>query len=111
MSKSMYYADRAFGNIMQPFDETREMADEWKMFIPPAAAWITISGQVVHDLCFKEETTEESQVRNWDGSSPEKWMQVKQKFMELAEQMDIDDHCRGIAREAAEEMERIEQKA
>lgn len=108
-SSSLFYADRAFDNILQPFDETREMADEWKMYIPPAAVWITISGEVLYDLCFKERTVEESQVAR--RVSPQIWSQAKQRFAALAEQMDIDDHCRGLAREAAEEMERIEQQA
>ncbi|KAH0032986.1 hypothetical protein KCU78_g2556, partial [Aureobasidium melanogenum] len=108
-ASSLFYADRAFDNILQPFDETREMADEWKMYIPPAAVWITISGEVLYDLCFKERTVEESQVAR--RVSPQIWSQAKQRFAALAEQMDIDDHCRGLAREAAEEMERIEQQA
>lgn len=111
ISRSMFYANRAFWNILQPFDDTRELADEWKMYISPAAVWITISGEVLHDLCFKERTTEDDQVASRDGSSPERWIEVRKRFAELAEQMDIDDHCRGLAREAAEEMGRIEQKA
>lgn len=110
-SSSMFYADSAFWNILHPFDETREMADEWKMYIPPAALWITISGQAVHDLYFKDQGIEESKVVHRNRSSPQTWLQVKQRFAALAEQTDIDDHCRGLAKEAAEEMERIEQKA
>ncbi|KAG9943268.1 hypothetical protein KCU85_g8798, partial [Aureobasidium melanogenum] len=91
-SSSMFYADSAFSNIMAPFDKTREMADEWKMYIPPATIWIIISGQAVHHLCFKQRN-ENSQVLHRDGSSPEIWVKVKQRFAELAKQTDIDDRC------------------
>lgn len=39
------YACDAFEVISEPFDN-REMADEWKMYIPPASAWIAIGGKV-----------------------------------------------------------------
>ncbi|KAK6000886.1 hypothetical protein QM012_002969 [Aureobasidium pullulans] len=102
------FAASLFDNILQPFDENRELADEWKMYIPPAAVWIMISGQVVHDLCFKGRTARENQAELRDDASPEIWMQVKKRFATLSEQTDIDDHCQGLAKEAAQEMERIE---
>jgi hypothetical protein len=99
------YASDAFDEILESFDG-REMADEWKMYIPPAAAWIMLGGEVLHDLCFNQasETSESALF------TPEKWEVWKDRFLALADQTDIDEHCQGLSREAAEEMVRIEQK-
>lgn len=80
------------------------------MYIPPATVWITISGQVVHDLCFKQ-SEEGSQFLHRDGSSPEIWVKVTQRFAELAKQTDIDDRCRGLAREAAKRWSGLSRRA
>lgn len=99
------YANDAFDEILESFDD-REMADEWKVYIPPAAAWIMLGGEVLHDLCFNQasETSESALF------TPEKWQMWKDRLLALADQMDIDEHCQGLSREAAEDMERIEQK-
>jgi hypothetical protein len=99
------YADDAFQEILTPFDD-REMADEWKMYIPPAVAWIMIGGEVLHDLCSKRVPSE------WDQSAtftPERWQIWKDRVWALASLEDIDEHCQSLSRQAADEMERIEQ--
>jgi hypothetical protein len=101
------YAHCAFQEILSSFDD-REMADEWKMYIPPAVAWIMIGGEVLHDLCSKREPSA------WNQSAiftPERWQLWKDRFLELADQTDIDEHCQNLSKEAAEEMDRIEQRA
>jgi len=99
------YARIAFKEILEPFDD-REMADEWKMYIPPAAAWVRIGGDVLYDLCFKKTSEEKKFVM----FTPESWRVWKDRFAALADDEDIDERCQGLSREAAEEMERIEQK-
>jgi hypothetical protein len=100
------YGPCAFREILTSFDD-REMADEWKMYIPPAVAWIMIGGEVLHDLCLKRVSYE------WNSAAiftPERWQTWKDRFFALADQADIDEHCQSLSREAAKEMERIEQK-
>jgi hypothetical protein len=101
------YAHCAFQETLSSFDD-REMADEWKMYIPPAVAWIMIGGEVLHDLCSKREPSA------WNQSAiftPERWQLWKDRFLELADQTDTDEHCQNLSKEAAEEMDRIEQRA
>jgi hypothetical protein len=99
------YAHSGFRQILTPFRD-REMADEWKMYVPPAAAWIMLGGVVLHDLCFNQASdTSESAL-----FTPEKWQTWKDRFFALADQTDIDEHCQGLSRQAAEEMARIEQQ-
>ena len=100
-----FFAHSGLREILTPFGD-REMADEWKMYVPPAAAWIMLGGEVLHDLCFKQasETSESALL------TPEKWQMWKDRFFALADPTDIDEHCQGLSREAAEEMVRIEQK-
>lgn len=100
------YACDAFEEIREPFDN-REMADEWRMYIPPAAAWIRIGGQVLYDLCF-EQTSEEKEFAVFTSKS---WRMWKDRFAAFADDKDIDEHCQGLAKEAAEEMRGIEHKA
>lgn len=99
------YACDAFKEILEPFDD-REMADEWKMYIPPAAAWVRIGGDVLYDLCFKK-TSEEKEFVIF---TPESWRVWKDRFAALEDDEDIDERCQGLSREAAEHMERIKQK-
>jgi hypothetical protein len=101
------YGPCAFRDILSSFND-REMADEWKMYIPPAAAWIMIGGEVLYDLCSKRVPSE------WNQSAiftPERWQIWKDRFSALADQTDINEHCQSLSREAAKEMERIEQRS
>ncbi|KAI4842066.1 hypothetical protein E4T44_07532 [Aureobasidium sp. EXF-8845] len=100
------YGPCAFREILTSFDD-REMADEWKMYISPAVAWIMIGGEVLHELCSKRVPSQ------WNQSAmftPERWQIWKDRFLALADQTDIDEHCQSLSKEAAKEMERIEQK-
>ena len=100
------YACNAFQEISEPFD-TREMADEWKMYIPPAAAWIRIGGGVLYGVCSKKETSEEKEAAM---ITSERWQAWKERFVALEDDKGINEYCRGLAREAANEMKRIERK-
>ncbi|KAH0287527.1 hypothetical protein M436DRAFT_57577 [Aureobasidium namibiae CBS 147.97] len=99
------YACDALKEILEPFDD-REMADEWKMYIPPAAAWVGIGGEVLYDLCFKK-TSEETEFARF---TPESWGVWRDRFAALADDKEIDERCQGLSRTAAEEMKRIEQR-
>lgn len=100
------YACDAFEEIREPFDN-REMADEWKMYIPPAAAWIRIGGQVLYDLCFEKALD----AKEFLMFTPESWRMWTERFAALADEKDIDERCQGLAREAAIDMAMIEQRA
>ncbi|KAI4726158.1 hypothetical protein E4T49_06103 [Aureobasidium sp. EXF-10728] len=106
---NMHYANIAFREILQPFDDSRGMAEEWKMYIPPAAVWISICGKVLYECCVRESGAAASEVGHIEKSDLERWKQVQQRFEALRKQVDIDEHCRGLASQAAEEMKRIEQ--
>jgi hypothetical protein len=101
------YAGDAFEELLKPFDD-REMADDWKMYIPPAAAWIMISGEVLHDFYLKGETSAETQSEEFN---PVVWRTWKYRLLELATQEDIDEKCQSLSRKAADEMEQIEQRS
>jgi hypothetical protein len=58
------YADDAFQEILTPFDN-REMADEWKMYIPPAAVWIMVGGEALHYLCSRYGRRGRTDFWNW----------------------------------------------
>jgi hypothetical protein len=101
------YADDAFQEILTPFDN-REMADEWKMYIPPAAVWITIGGEALHYLCSRGEPFALDQSVMF---TLEIWQTWKDRFLELASQDNIDEHCQSLSRKAADEMEQIERRS
>jgi hypothetical protein len=74
----------------------------------PAAAWIMISGEVLHDLCLKGETSAETQSEEFN---PVVWRTWKHILLELATQEDIDGKRQSLPRKAAVEMEQIEQRS
>ncbi|KAI4717656.1 hypothetical protein E4T48_06132 [Aureobasidium sp. EXF-10727] len=37
--------------IERPYDEKRELSNEWRMCLPPAATWILIAGDKLYKLC------------------------------------------------------------
>ena len=108
----MYHAHDAFNEIELPFDDEREMADEWKMYIPPAEAWMSIAGEKLSGLCFDKSVihSAEPHERIQKAFNADRWALWKQRFAELAEQEDIDERCRGLARKAVEKMRGIEQR-
>jgi hypothetical protein len=101
------YGPCAFRDILSSFDD-REMADEWKMYIPPAVAWIMIGGEMLYDLCSKSEPSAWNQTAMF---TPGIWQTWKDRLLELASQANIDEYCQCLSREAAGEMERIEQRS
>ncbi|CAD0083798.1 unnamed protein product [Aureobasidium vineae] len=45
-------------SVNRPYDNTRELQEEWRMYIPPAATWILIAGSNIRELCFMDELPE-----------------------------------------------------
>ncbi|THV85912.1 hypothetical protein D6C86_08168 [Aureobasidium pullulans] len=108
----MYHAHDAFNEVERPFDDEREMADGWKMYIPPAEAWISIAGEKLFGLCFDKSVihSAEPHERIRKAFNADRWALWKQRFAGLAEQEDIDERCRGLARKTVESMRDIEQR-
>ncbi|KAI5270679.1 hypothetical protein E4T47_05959 [Aureobasidium subglaciale] len=108
-----FHAHDAFKEVMDGFDEEeREVADAWKMWIPPAVAWIEIAGDVLHKLCFEEKGVggiERSAMMK--SFCAERWAEWKSRFEELAAQEEIDEHCRFLARRAAMKMQATEMRS
>jgi hypothetical protein len=77
-----------------PYDDTRELKEEWWMYVPPAATWISIAGSKICKLCFMDQLPELPEDHNqhtvrsrWGGRTycPERWVFWKQRFQQLAE--------------------------
>ncbi|KAI4728941.1 hypothetical protein E4T49_03311 [Aureobasidium sp. EXF-10728] len=98
----------------RPYDDTREVKEEWRMYIPPAATWILIAGSKIRDLCFMDELPEAANnhtIRSkWGGRAycPERWQFWKQRFEQLAEDVLIGDRCQEYAKQAFEAMNQLE---
>ncbi|KAI5195569.1 malic acid transporter [Aureobasidium subglaciale] len=108
-----FHAHDAMREVMDGFDEEeREVADAWKMWIPPAVAWIEIAGEVLFKLCFDErDVKDDEQPALMKTFYAERWGEWKKRFEEMTEQEEIDGSCRHLVRQAAEKMQDIETRA
>jgi hypothetical protein len=101
----------------KPYDETRELKEEWRMYVPPAATWVLIAGSKIHELCLMDQLPEDDNqhsVRSrWGGRTycQERWVFWKQRFQQLAEDTAIDARCQGYAKQAFEAMCKLDNKA
>ncbi|KAI5204342.1 hypothetical protein AUEXF2481DRAFT_27210 [Aureobasidium subglaciale EXF-2481] len=97
-----------------PYDSKRELHEEWRMYVPPAATWIMVAGSKIRELCFVDELPEAANrhsVRShWGGRTycPARWRFWKQRFDELARDTSIDERCQDFATQAARAMERLD---
>jgi hypothetical protein len=103
--------------IDMPYDDTRELKAEWRMYVPPAATWILIAGSKMRELSFMDQLPEDDNqhsVRSrWGGRTycQERWAFWKQQFQHLAGNTAIDAHCRGYAKQAFEAMCKLDNEA
>ncbi|KAI4851586.1 hypothetical protein E4T44_02040 [Aureobasidium sp. EXF-8845] len=101
----------------KPYDEARELEEEWRMYLPPAATWILIAGSKMRELSFTDQLPEndnQHSVRSrWGGRTycPERWMFWKQRFQQLVEDTRIDARCRAYARQALEAMDKLDNES
>lgn len=98
--------------VERPYDETREVQYEWRVYLPPAAIWILGAGEKLHSLCFEDVAggIVNPPSPRWPGRGfqPERWGVWKQRFADLASDVEIDERCRGFAARAAEKMGMLE---
>ncbi|KAG9693587.1 hypothetical protein KCU95_g6872, partial [Aureobasidium melanogenum] len=100
--------------VDRPYDNTRESQEEWRMYIPPAATWILIAGSKIREVCYMKELPEAANqhpVRSqWGGRTycPRRWDFWKRRFRSLAEDVAIDDRCRGYAKQAHDAMNTLD---
>jgi hypothetical protein len=100
--------------VDKPYDDTRELKDEWRMYVPPAATWILIAGSKIRELCFMDALPEEDNGHTarlqWGGRTycPGRWMFWKQRFQQLAEDTAIDVQCHEYAKQAFEYMDKLD---
>ncbi|KEQ90549.1 hypothetical protein AUEXF2481DRAFT_33880 [Aureobasidium subglaciale EXF-2481] len=108
-----FHAHDAFREVTDGFDEEeREVADAWKMWIPPAVAWIEIAGEMLPKFLFEEKGVGHvEQPAMMKSFRAEEWREWKSRFGETAEQGEIDEHSRYLARQTAEKMQGLEVKA
>jgi hypothetical protein len=100
--------------VDRPYDDTRELEDEWRMYVPPAAICMLIAGSKTRELCFMNElprNDNQHSVRSrWGGRTycPGRWSFWKQRFQQLAEDIAIDVQCRKFAKQAFECMDKLD---
>ncbi|KAI4740849.1 hypothetical protein E4T50_08735 [Aureobasidium sp. EXF-12298] len=100
--------------VDRPYDNTRELPEEWRMYIPPAATWILIAGSKIRGLCFTDElpeTANQHSIRcRWGGRTfcSRRWDFWKRRFQQLAEDTAISDRCQGYAKQAYGAMDKLD---
>lgn len=100
--------------VDRPYDNTRELQEEWRMYIPPAATWILIAGSKIRELCFTDElpeTTNQHSIRcRWGGRTfcSSRWDFWKRRFQQLAEDTAIGDRCQEYAKQAYGSMDKLD---
>ena len=74
-----------------------------KTNVPPAAVWIMLAGEQIHDHCKQGDATQER------GLNLRRWSLWKRKFGEIAEHQGLASDVKDWASKAASEMDKIEQ--
>ena len=103
--------------IDRPYDDTRELQEEWRMYLPPAATWILIAGSKIRELCFMDELPEDCNQHSvrvkWSARTfcEGRWRFWKQRFWQLAEDAVIDIRCREYAKQAYDAMDKLDNEA
>ncbi|KAG9693694.1 hypothetical protein KCU95_g6347, partial [Aureobasidium melanogenum] len=96
------------------YDNARQLQEEWRMYIPPAATWILIAGSKIRELCFMDELSEaanQHSIRSqWGGRTycPRRWEFWKRRFEQLAEDAAIDGPCQQYAEQAYDAMAKLD---
>ncbi|KAH0015931.1 hypothetical protein KCU78_g8022, partial [Aureobasidium melanogenum] len=102
--------------VDRPYDNTRELQEEWCMYIPPAATWILIAGSKIREPCFMDELPEaanQHSIRSqWGGRTycSRRWEFWKRRFKHLGEDTAIDDRCQGFTKQAYDAMDELDAK-
>lgn len=70
-----------------PYDDTRELREMWRMYLPPAATWIMIAGSKIRELCFMDQLPEDDNKHSvqsqWGGRTycSGRWTFRKRRFL------------------------------
>jgi len=100
-----------------PYDDTRELREMWRMYLPPAATWIMIAGSKIRELCFMDQLPEDDNKHSvqsqWGGRTycSGRWTFWKRRFWELAWDTAIDIPCRVYAKTAHKVMDQLDDEA
>lgn len=100
--------------IDRPYDDTRELQEEWRMYVPPAATLMMIAGRKIRELCFMNQLhaddNKHSVQSKWGGRtySAGRWTFWKQRFRQLAVSSVIDVQCREHAKKAYQAMDKLD---
>lgn len=90
-------------------DENEIKSREWKVLLPAAAAWLSIAGRKIYEVCLGEDEAEGSHTkrgrRAW---SKQTWNNWKDQLHQHAGRDDIDKDCRKCAAQAARAMQQAE---
>ena len=115
-----FHAEVGFKQGIEVLYNTPEQRQRAIIYVPPAATWILIAGDIIYGLCkndhdrtavergFSKPSGEWLWTgRDW-GFSLERWAFWKKRFGEIAMTQELRDSIKDIAARANSEMERIE---
>jgi hypothetical protein len=86
---------------------------EAQLYIPAAAAFVTIAGDKIYDLCVREERTTASGrergvlFKEENRLTVQRWQFWKSKFAEFSSMDGVGEECRESAGEAVTSMEKV----
>lgn len=110
------YADLALEMALELSHDSRTSREyTWQYLILPAATWILIAGQKIHQLCHSdvpEASTGFTTHRQWSRNfCSERWSLWREQMHRLAEPPGVEEKHRGLARRAAIRMDELDSLA
>jgi hypothetical protein len=90
-------------------DEHFVKAQEWKVLLPVATAWIMIAGKIIYKTCLEDHGASLNlhSKRVWNRSRWELW---KEQLRVFENRQDFDEECRGCATRALAKMVEVEEE-
>jgi hypothetical protein len=85
-------------------------AQEWKVLLPAATAWITIAGKTIYKTCLEDHGAglDLHSQRVWDRARWELW---KEQLRGFENRLDFDQKCRGCATRALAKIVKVEEES
>jgi hypothetical protein len=117
-----FHAEVSFIQSVEVPCQTPEQQRRAGMYVPPAATWVLLAGQSIHELCKSDYHRKDGAPGSvWDGDewlwgkgrgySLGRWTFWKKRFGEIATTQGLKDDVKDIAARAASEMGIIEGQA
>lgn len=116
------YAEISFMEAIEVPYTTPDQLRRAAVYLPPAATWILLAGEKIHELC-KSDLNREDGAPGWNmngddslwgksrGYSLGRWAWWKRGFGEIATMERLQDRLKDFAARASAEMDRIESQA